>query len=155
MRHCNTLCCIKWLCQAHTHAGRESTLRKVSLVSESSSNFLHEPADFGGYQFETNEEVAIGLAAANRDPAHFADPDRFDVARYAADPTTPAHLSFGGGAHLCLGAHLARLESQIAIGRLVDRFTEFELLEPETTWGRSLFRVPARVPVRFRPVAGL
>jgi len=55
-----------------------------------------------------------------------------------------------GGAHLCLGTHLARLETQIAIGKLVQRFTDLELLEKKTTWGRSLFRVPARVPLRFR-----
>jgi hypothetical protein len=115
---------------------------------------LHEPAEFGGYRMEPNEEVAVGLAAANRDPLHFDDAERFDVARFAADPAPPAHLSFGGGAHLCLGAHLARLESQVAIGRFVSRFTDVELLEPKTTWGRSLFRVPARVPVRFRPLAG-
>jgi cytochrome P450 len=114
---------------------------------------LHEPAEFGGYSLETNEEVAVGLAAANRDPEHFDDPERFDVARYA-DPSSPAHLSFGGGAHLCLGAHLARLESQVAIGSLVRRFTDLQLVEPKTTWGRSLFRVPARVPVRFRTIAG-
>jgi len=92
----------------------------------------------------------IGLAAANRDPEHFDDPERFDVARYAATPAPPPHLSFGGGAHLCLGTHLARLETQIAIGKLVQRFTDLELLEKKTTWGRSLFRVPARVPLRFR-----
>ncbi|MDJ0852184.1 MAG: cytochrome P450 [Myxococcota bacterium] len=111
---------------------------------------LHEPAEFGGFRFDVNEEVAVGLAAANRDPEHFSDPERFDVGRYARSPVPPPHLSFGGGAHLCLGAHLARLESQVAIGSLVERFTDLELLEPRTTWGRSLFRVPARVPVRFR-----
>lgn len=124
---------------------------------------LHEPVEFGGYEFAANEEVAVGLAAANRDPNHFPEPERFDIARYAnattsstspSSPTSPAHLSFGGGAHLCLGAHLARLESQIAIGRLIARFKDFELVEPKTTWGRSLFRVPADVPVRFRPIAG-
>jgi hypothetical protein len=113
---------------------------------------LHEPAAFGGYEMDANEEVMIGLAAANRDPEHFDDPERFDIARFAAIPAPPPHLSFGGGAHLCLGAHLARLESQVAIGRLVQRFTDLELVEPKTTWGRSLFRVPARVPVRFRPI---
>ena len=114
---------------------------------------LHEPISFGGYAFATNEEVAIGLAAANRDPEHFDDPERFDVTRYAARPAPAPHLSFGGGAHLCLGAHLARLETRIAIGRLVARFTDLELLEHKTTWGRSLFRVPGRIPVRFRPAA--
>jgi len=112
---------------------------------------LHAPVEFGGYDFAPNEEVAVGLAAANRDPDQFEDPERFDVARYAPGSTTPAHLSFGGGEHLCLGAHLARLESEIAIGRLVERFTDLELLEEKTTWGRSLFRVPGSVPVRFRP----
>jgi cytochrome P450 len=114
---------------------------------------LHEPTEFGPFKLETNEEVAIGLAAANRDPDHFVDPERFDVARYATGSAAPPHLSFGGGEHLCLGAHLARLESQIAIGRFVARFRDIELLEPKTTWGRSLFRVPGRVPVRFRPIA--
>jgi cytochrome P450 len=111
---------------------------------------LHAPAEFGGFALETNEEVGVGLAAANRDPEHFDDPERFDVARYAAHPGPPPHLSFGGGEHLCLGAHLARLETQIAIGKLVERFTDLTLVEPKTSWGRSLFRVPARVPVRFR-----
>ena len=114
---------------------------------------LHERAEFGGYELEANEEVMVGLAAANRDSEHFADPERFDVTRYATSPAPPPHLSFGGGAHLCLGAHLARLESQVAIGRVVQRFTDLELVEPKTTWGRSLFRVPARVPVRLRRIA--
>jgi cytochrome P450 len=115
---------------------------------------VHEPIEFGGYTLQENEQVSVGLASANRDPEQFDDPERFDVGRYAASPAPPPHLSFGGGEHLCLGAHLARLESQIAIGRLVSRFTDFELLEEKTTWGRSLFRVPGRIPVRFRPVAG-
>jgi cytochrome P450 len=115
---------------------------------------LHESAEFGGYTLAANEEVGVGLASANRDPEHFTEPERFDVARYAAGSPPPSHLSFGGGAHLCLGAHLARLESQIAIGGLVRRFTDLQLREPKTTWGRSLFRVPARVPVRFRPIEG-
>ena len=110
---------------------------------------LHAPAEFGGYRLEANDEVAVGLAAGNRDPERFVDPERFDVARYAADPAPPPHLSFGGGEHLCLGAHLARLESQIAIGKLLERVENLELIEPKTHWGRSLFRVPGRVPVRF------
>jgi hypothetical protein len=111
---------------------------------------VHEPIEFDGYRLETDEEVAIGLAAGNRDPSAYEDPDRFDVGRFATAPAPPAQLSFGGGAHLCLGAHLARLESQIAIGRIVQRFGDFELLDEKTEWGRSLFRVPGRVPVRFR-----
>lgn len=111
---------------------------------------LHDEAEFGGYTLPPNAEVSCGLAAANRDPEHFDDPERFDVARFTADPAPPPHLSFGGGAHLCLGAHLARLETQVAIGRLVERFDDLKLVDSRTSWGRSLFRVPARVPVTFR-----
>ena len=84
------------------------------------------------------------LAAANRDPEVFADPERFDVGRAPNE-----HLAFGGGPHFCLGSHLAKLEGEIAIGRLVERFDDLELA-PGFEWGASLFRVPGRLPVRFR-----
>jgi cytochrome P450 len=51
--------------------------------------------------------------------------------------------------HFCLGAHLARLETEIAIGSLVQRFDQLELVDSATAWGRSLFRVPARIPIKF------
>ena len=107
------------------------------------------PTDFemDGVPIPKGHSISVNLAAANRDPAVYPDPDRFDVTREDTH-----HQSFGGGAHLCLGAHLARLESQIAIGKLVQRVSEIELLEARTTWGRSLFRVPGRIPVRFRAV---
>jgi cytochrome P450 len=84
------------------------------------------------------------LAAADRDPAVFPDPDRFDVERQPNE-----HLAFGGGAHYCLGAHLARLEAQVAIGELVRRFDGLRLVSPTVEWGLSLFRVPGRLPVTY------
>jgi cytochrome P450 len=87
--------------------------------------------------------VMCMLAGANHDPARFPDPDRFDVTRAGED-----HLAFGGGAHFCLGAHLARMEAQVAIGRLVERFGRLELASADLHWGRSLFRVLDRLPVR-------
>jgi cytochrome P450 len=111
---------------------------------------LHEDSQFGDYVIPIDTEVVALLAAGNRDPDHFEDPERFNVARYMEGSKAAPHLSFGGGAHHCLGAHLARLETQVAIGTLVRRFEELTLLNESTEWGRSLFRVPRRIPVRFR-----
>lgn len=106
---------------------------------------LHEDAEFGGRTIPCDTEVWAMLWGANRDPAVFADPDRFDVER----PNARDHLAFGGGAHLCLGAHLARMEGQIAIGTLIARTKEFALVSDRVAWGASLFRVPARLPIEF------
>jgi cytochrome P450 len=111
---------------------------------------LQDDVEFGGVAIPRDAQVFAVLAAANRDPEQFEDPERFDVERYAREPRPAAHFSFGGGTHHCLGAHLARMESQVAIGKLVQRFDRLALLNERTEWGRSLFRVPARVPVTFR-----
>jgi len=110
---------------------------------------LHEDAEFGGYRIPKDTEVWAMLWGANRDPARFADPDRFDVERRDARE----HLAFGGGTHLCLGAHLARMEAQEAIGALVARTSELALATDRIEWGASLFRVPARLPIAFRRAA--
>lgn len=106
---------------------------------------LHADAEFGDTVIPKNAMVWGLLAAANRDPAAFPDPDRFDVARRPND-----HLAFGGGPHFCLGSHLARLEGEIAIGALVRRFTDVALESETVEWGASLFRVPGRLPITFR-----
>ena len=90
------------------------------------------------------------LASANRDPARFPDPDRFDIERKPND-----HLAFGGGPHYCLGAHLARMEAQITIGELVRRFDDLALESEAVEWGPSLFRVPGRLPITFRTLKAL
>jgi cytochrome P450 len=109
---------------------------------------VHEDATFGDRTIPKDTEVWAMLWGANRDPAVFPDPDRFDVERSNARD----HLAFGGGAHLCLGAHLARMEAQVAIGELVARTREFALVKDEIEWGASLFRVPGRLPVTLRRV---
>lgn len=78
--------------------------------------------EVGGRTFAAGERVMTVIAAANRDPARFTDPDRLDIGREG-----PGHLAFGFGIHHCLGAALARLEGQITIGALTRRFPDLEV----------------------------
>jgi cytochrome P450 len=104
-----------------------------------------EDTRFGDTVIPADRSVMCMLFAANRDPQRFPDPDRFDITR-----TDNEHVAFGGGVHYCLGTHLARMEAQLAIGGLVRRFPRLELQSDELTWGASLFRVLAALPLRCR-----
>jgi len=106
---------------------------------------LHADADLDGRTIPVDTTVWLSLWSANRDADVFPHPDRFDVAR---DPNP--HLGFGGGVHLCLGAHLARMETQEALGALVQRTRELEPAWDRIAWGPSLFRVPAALPLALR-----
>jgi cytochrome P450 len=90
------------------------------------------------------ESVFMFLAAANRDPAEYREPDSFDITREDVH-----HYSFGGGVHFCLGAPLARLEAQLAIAAAVQRFPKLRLAEEPLEW-RALpgFRGLARLRVQ-------
>jgi cytochrome P450 len=101
------------------------------------------PAAFGGCPIDRGESVLASLAAANRDPDRHAEPDRFDITRPDAH-----HHSFGGGAHFCLGAPLARLEAQLAIPALLQRFPRLRLADEPLEW-RAIpgFRGLVRLPV--------
>jgi len=81
-----------------------------------------EDVEFGGKKLGRGALVICGIGAANRDPEVFPDPDRFDVTR-----DDNRHLSFGFGAHFCLGAPLARLEGEIAFRALLESFPKLEL----------------------------
>jgi cytochrome P450 len=109
------------------------------------ARILHEDAEFGGKKIAKDSMIWAMLAAANRDPARFPNPDSFDIDRADGD-----HLAFGGGAHFCLGYHLAELEARAAIGTLVRRFDGLQLESDAVEWGRSLFRVPATLRITFR-----
>jgi cytochrome P450 len=88
--------------------------------------------------------VMVLLGAANRDPAQFPDPDRLNLARHPNQ-----HLSFGRGIHFCLGAPLARVEGQVAIGSLVRRFPRLRLdgepVQRDTVTLRGLESLPVAV----------
>ena len=83
----------------------------------------YEDLTIAGHHIPTGSVVLALLGAANRDPARFSDPERLDVGRDEGPP-----MSFGGGIHFCLGAALARLEGQIVLDRLLDRFGTWELV---------------------------
>ena len=91
-----------------------------------------EPAEIAGHRVDAGEVVLTLLGAANRDPARYPEPDRFDIAR-----TGIRHLSFAAGIHFCLGAPLARLEGEVVFDRLLRRFEVIDG-DPEPKWRPSL-----------------
>jgi cytochrome P450 len=104
-----------------------------------------EDCDVAGTRVRKGTIVAAVLGAANRDPERYPDPDALDVGR-ADNP----HLSFGHGVHFCLGAALARLETQAAIGALLRRFPDFHTAGGAPTYRRSMvLRGPEHLPLRL------
>lgn len=79
----------------------------------------------GGCPVKAHQQMMVSLRGANRDPAAFDDPHRFDITRKHVP-----HVSFGGGAHICIGAPLARLEAQVALLRLFERFPNLAFADP-------------------------
>ena len=100
----------------------------------------------GGVEIPAGSFVSAVIGSANRDEGHFPDPDRFDLDRRADD-----HLSFGFGRHFCLGYHLAKLETGIALGALLDRLPTLRLdpAAPAPRITGLAFRSPQTLRVRF------
>jgi cytochrome P450 len=123
----------------------EECLRFDSPV-QATSRVLSEDAEIGGHRIPKGDEIGLLLGAANRDPAVFAKPDRFDVGREEARQ----HLSFGHGIHFCLGANLARAEGQAAFAGLLRRFPDLRLVDDALEWRPGfLFRGVERLALRF------
>jgi hypothetical protein len=99
----------------------EETLRYDPPVAQTNRIAL-APTVIGGTTVQAGEAITAPLLAAGRDPSRHSDPHHFDIER--ADTT---HLAFGGGAHYCIGASLARAEAQIALSLLLERFPYFQL----------------------------
>jgi cytochrome P450 len=100
-----------------------------------------EHVELGGVTLEAGTSITLCIGAANRDPAQFPDPERFDIARMPN-----RHLAFATGAHQCAGMALARLEGAIAISRFLARFPGYSLSGTPVRGGRVRFRGFLKVP---------
>ena len=101
--------------------------------------------ELGGQSIRRGELVLAALGAANRDPAVFQNPEQLDIRRQ-----DNRHLSFGSGIHFCLGAALARMEAQIAIGSLIARFPNLKLAGGKLKWRKGItFRGLHALPLKL------
>ncbi len=134
----------------------EETLRYDGSVELSGRRIALEDVELEGVHIPKGSMVNVVMASANRDPSRYPDPDTFDIARGDMQ-----HLGFGHGIHFCLGAPLARIEAQAAIGSTFRRFPDLELARRleglrwrERGGGGGGTRGLAALPVRFTPERG-
>ncbi|MBB3733684.1 cytochrome P450 family protein [Nonomuraea dietziae] len=126
----------------------EEFLRYDGPVERSTPRFASEDLEIAGTRIPRGAMVHVSIGAVGRDPEVFAEPDRLDITR-----TDNRHVAFGHGIHFCLGAPLARLEGQIAIGTLLERLPQLALGCAEEELSRrltgSVVRGLSRLPIRF------
>ena len=128
----------------------EETMRWDAPVPHSTFRFATEDVPIGDVVIPAYAQVIVSLAAANRDPARYRDPEAFDISR-----TDGGHLALGHGIHHCLGAPLARMEGRIALAALHTRFPAMRLaVDPaELRWGHGdglVLRGLSELPVMLR-----
>ncbi len=122
----------------------EELLRYESPIQHT-ARVAHEDFMLGGKLIRRGQSVVAMLAAGNRDPERFPDPDVLDLKR-----GDKGHLAFGWAAHFCFGAPLARIEGQIAFGTLLRRLKNLELESDDFTWRENFgLRGLSCLPVRF------
>jgi len=105
---------------------------------------LTAPIELGGKTLAEGTSITIAIGGANRDPAQFPHPDRFDIAR-----KPNRHVAFGQGDHACSGMNVARMEGRVAFGRLLARFPKIELVGEPVRDRRIRFRGFRTLPVRM------
>lgn len=128
----------------------EELHRHNSPVQATKPRMARCDIDFHGVRLKQGDRVMGLLASANSDPAHFVDPERLDLKRPGV-----RHAGYGGGMHLCLGMHLARLETEVALERLLERWPSILLATPtdEIRWlPRPGMRGPLHLPLKVTGV---
>ena len=125
----------------------EEILRYYGPAETTTPRFAQDDVEIGGQAIAKGEALLVVLAAADRDPARFSDPQAFDITREDAN----RHIAFGKGVHACLGAPLARLEGQVALESLFRRYPELRLAvaKDEITWAPSFLRSLTGLPLLF------
>ena len=121
-------------------------LLRYESPSQHTARLAPDDVELGGKQIRKRQAVIAVMGAANRDPERFPDPDRLDIER-----PDNRHVAFGWAAHFCFGAHLARLEGQIAVSTLLQRLPDLELdTKVPPVWRHNLgLRGLTALPVRF------
>ncbi len=114
-------------------AGAVEELLRYESPSQHTARLAPEDTVLGGKSIARRQAVIAVMAAGNRDPERFPDPDRLDLTR-----PDNRHLAFGWAAHFCFGAPLARLEGQIAFDALLTRFPVLELTDEPLVWRENL-----------------
>jgi len=103
------------------------------------------PGRIGDVDVPAGSFVTVAIAAANRDPAAFADPDRLDLGR-----TANRHIAFASGVHVCVGLTIARMEGRVAIQRFLQRFPNYRLSGAPVRGNRARFRGFLSIPVTLQ-----
>ena len=122
----------------------EEMLRFESPVQRQ-TRVVREDTELCGQNMRRGQVVFVMIGAANRDPSIFPDPDHFDIRRDGN-----RQIAFGKGPHFCIGAPLSRMESQIALGTLLDRFEHIKLICDQVQWApTAAVRAPMALPVQL------
>ncbi len=101
---------------------------------QATQRFVREELDFHGHKFKKGDLVFLSIAGGNRDPAVNDHPEDFNIEREKIN-----QVSFGYGIHLCIGASLARMEAKVAFEKLLEKYPDLNLVDPDPHWGDNPF----------------
>ena len=133
--------------RAYRKRAIEEFLRLEPPAQFPRSRRVLESVELRGETIDPGQRILMSIAAANRDPDVFTEPNRFDP-----DRSTNRHLAFGAGHHRCLGSHLARLEFDVALGRVLARIGDYEIpADSKAVYQHASTRGVHRLPVVFEP----
>lgn len=132
-------------------AGAVDEILRLESPVQLTARVARDDTELAGTSIKCGELVVVCLAAANRDPAVFADPHRFDIQRANAN----RHLAFSGGRHFCLGAALARAEGEVGLRAFFDRFPEARSAGAGSRRDTRVLRGWSTLPVELDPARSM